>query len=55
VAARVHLPWSDLRGRSWTLRDALSRDAFDRAGDEIAESGLFVELDAWGTYLLAFD
>jgi hypothetical protein len=55
VAARVHLPWSDLRGRSWTLRDALSRDAFDRAGDEIAESGLFVELDAWGTYLLALD
>jgi hypothetical protein len=52
--ARVHLPWDDLPGRTWSLTDALSGQAFDRAGDELAADGLYVGLDGWAFHFLAF-
>ena len=53
--ARVHLPWSDLGGRTWSLRDALRPEAFERAGDELARDGLYVGLEPWACYFLAFE
>jgi hypothetical protein len=52
--ARVHLPWDGLAGRAWTLTDRLSGATYDRAGDELAAEGLYVELAAWEAYFLAF-
>ena len=52
--AQVHTPWADLAGRTWSLSDRLSDARFDRSGDELAASGLYVELDRWGTYFLQF-
>ena len=49
---RVRLPWPELAGRSWTLTDALSGAVFERAGDELAGEGLYVELDAWQAHFL---
>jgi alpha amylase-like protein len=53
--ARVRLPWDDLRGRSWTLSDRLGDERFERAGDELADAGLYVGLGPWESHLLAFD
>jgi glycosidase len=53
--ARVHLPWGDLAGRSWQLRDRLSAQQFERAGDELSGEGLYVALEAWQAYFLAVE
>jgi hypothetical protein len=50
---RVELGWPDLAGRGWRLRDLLGDAEFDRAGDELAERGLFVNLPPWHYHLLA--
>ena len=51
--ARVHIPCQDdLRGAAWTLSDALTGQSFERDGDELADEGLYVGLDPWGSYLL---
>jgi hypothetical protein len=51
--ARVRLPWSDLAGRTWQLRNQLDGHAFERDGDELHDEGLYVELRPWEPYLLA--
>jgi hypothetical protein len=54
AAARVHLPWDDLAGRTWQLRDVLAGDEFRRDGDELAGSGLYVGLPPWGFHVLTW-
>jgi len=49
--ARVHLPWDDLRGRTWRLEDALSGAVYDRRGDEMRDAGLYVDLAPWTCHL----
>jgi hypothetical protein len=50
---RVRLGWPDLEGRDWRLTDLLTDTAFERAGDELAGPGLFVDLPPWQCHLLA--
>jgi hypothetical protein len=45
--ARVKVPWDELRGSSWRLTDTLSDLTYDRDGNELADSGLYVELEPW--------
>ncbi len=52
--ARVRLPWSDLAGRTWHLRDALNGDVFERDGGELQDEGLYVGMGPWESYFLAF-
>jgi glycosidase len=47
VQARVQMPWADVRGVTWHLTDVLSDASYDRDGDEIAASGLYIELGPW--------
>jgi hypothetical protein len=49
--ARVHLPWDELKGKSWRLHDALSGEAYDRSGDEMRDAGLYVDLGPWQCHL----
>lgn len=49
---RVRLPWQDLAGRGWRLEDPVSGASFERAGDELATEGLYVDLPAWGFHVL---
>jgi hypothetical protein len=51
--ARVVLPWDGLRGRRWRLLDLIDGHVYERSGDELAGDGLYVDLPAWGTHLLA--
>jgi hypothetical protein len=41
------VPWQGVRGASWHLADPLSNAIYDRDGDEIASSGLYVDLKPW--------
>ncbi len=50
VQARVQVPWEDMRGATWRLIDALSDASYERDGDEMAASGLYVELQPWSCY-----
>ena len=52
--ARIHLPRNDLAARTWQLIDLMSGDVFQRDGDEIHKSGLYVDLHAWKFYFLSF-
>jgi hypothetical protein len=44
----VALPWRDLDGRRWRLRDRLSEALYERDGTELSTRGLYLDLPAWG-------
>ncbi len=48
----VSLPWDDLQGRSWRLKDAFTSAVYERGGDQLFGPGLYVDLPAWGFHLL---
>ncbi len=52
--ARVKVPWGELHESSWRLIDTLSDMSFDREGNEMASTGLYVELKPWCYYALQF-
>jgi hypothetical protein len=43
----VHVPWEELRGRQWCLKDALSDESYDRSGSVMRDAGLYVDLGPW--------
>jgi hypothetical protein len=49
----VSLPWPDLAGRTWRLRDRLGDAAYDREGADLSARGLYLDMPAWGYH--AFD
>ena len=49
----VTLPFEDLAGRAFLLRDLLGEARYDREGDDLATSGLFLDLAPWGYHLFA--
>ena len=51
---RVQMPWNELSGRTWHLRDVLSGETFERDGDEMQSAGLYVDLPAWRFHILRF-
>lgn len=48
VQARVKLPWEELKGKFWQLKDIFTGTVYERNGDEIWNPGLYVDLPAWG-------
>jgi hypothetical protein len=44
----VALPWNDLAGRTWRLRDRLGAALYERDGADLAARGLYLDLPAWG-------
>jgi hypothetical protein len=44
----IRLPWDDLAGKSWQLRDRLGSALYERDGDELYARGLFIDLPPWG-------
>jgi Alpha amylase, catalytic domain len=51
--ARVRVAWSELAGRTWQLHDELDDTAFERAGDELYDEGLYVAMRPWESYFFA--
>jgi len=52
--ARIHTGWNNLAGRAWNLTDQLSGTVYERSGDELQSSGLYVDLAPWDYHLLSF-
>jgi len=53
--AVIRMPWEDLRGRTWRLSELLSDESYERRGDEMADSGLFVSLGPWRWHFFRLD
>jgi glycosidase len=47
----VKLPFTDLGGRTWRLKDQLGEAAYDRDGDGMQTQGLFVDLPGWAYHV----
>jgi hypothetical protein len=43
----VRLPFSNLRNQQWWLEDLLSDARYDRDGNDLASSGLYLDLALW--------
>ena len=43
----VRLPFAELSGRTWRLRDRLSQATYDRDGDGLKSQGLFLDMEPW--------
>ncbi len=46
--ARIRVPGEGIRGRAWRLADVLNDDTWERDGDEMAGTGLYVDLGPSG-------
>jgi hypothetical protein len=44
---RVHLPFPDLGGQPWRLRDLLGNAQYERDGDELQSRGLYLDVPPW--------
>jgi hypothetical protein len=45
----VRLPFKDLGGRQWQLRDQLGTAVYDRDGNDLQSRGLFLDMTPWQT------
>jgi hypothetical protein len=52
--AQVYLPWESLTGRTWQLTEELNGNMFERDGDQMRSTGLYVDLPAWRYHFLRF-
>jgi glycosidase len=50
--AQVFVGWPDLSHGTWNLSDSLSGQHYERDGDEMLRSGLYVDLPPWGFHFL---
>ena len=48
----VPMPWRDLHGPTWRLRDLMGTAVYDRTGAELAQ-GLYLDMPAWGYHVFA--
>jgi glycosidase len=44
----VHIPLSDMAGKSVLFSDMMSQNVYDRDGSELLSNGLYLDLPAWG-------
>jgi len=48
----ILISWDDLAGRVWRLTDRFSGAVYERDGDEMQRTGLFVDLHAWSFHFM---
>lgn len=47
----LKLPFGELNGRRFLLRDIMSTEAYDRSGDELTGRGLYLDVPAWACHV----
>jgi glycosidase len=47
----VQVPFSDLNGRDFLLKDLMSSSEYRRTGEDLADRGLYLDLPAWGHHV----
>jgi glycosidase len=50
--AMIQLPWEELKGKMWHMSDLFTGKEYERAGDELFNQGLFVDLPSWGYHFM---
>jgi hypothetical protein len=50
----VQIPWQDVAGSIWILRDLLNGGEYERDGDSLQNQGLYVDLVEWGCHFFKF-
>jgi hypothetical protein len=53
--ARVRMSGVNLAGTTLKMVDLMSTDLYERSGNEMAEIGLFVDLEPWAYHILSFE
>lgn len=48
---RVHLPFENLGGRQWKLRDLLGDAVYERDGGDLQAHGLYLDVPAWRAHI----
>lgn len=48
----VKVPWDDLKGSLWRLQDVFTGEIYQRRGDDLCATGLYVDLPPWGFHFL---
>ena len=43
----IRMPWNELQGKTWQLIDLLVDSTYERNGDDVLHSGLYVDLGPW--------
>ena len=51
----VRLPWPDLRGSQWRLRDLLGPAVYERQGDDLDAHGLYLDMPPWGSHVFSME
>lgn len=51
----IKLPFPDLAGQKWLLKDMISDIAFEREGYELQTKGLFIDEPAWKYYIFTLN
>ncbi len=47
----VPIPWPDLEGQMWLLRDRMGTALVERSGTDLASRGLYLDLPAWAYHV----
>jgi hypothetical protein len=47
----LQLPFDDLQNRTCQLKDLMSEASYERQGNELLSSGLYLDLPAWGYHV----
>ncbi len=47
----VRLPFSDLTGAHWQVRDLLSAAQYDRDGNDLQSRGLYLDVPPWQSHV----
>ena len=51
----VRLPFDDLPGRTWRLRDLMGGAQYERDGDDLHSRGLYLDMPGWGYHVWECD
>jgi glycosidase len=43
----VTIPWNDIKGREWQLRDQMGTAVYEKSGDDLVIHGLYMDTPAW--------
>jgi hypothetical protein len=47
----VAMPWTDLEGQVWQLRDRMGTAIYERSGGDLAAPGLYLDMPAWAYHV----
>lgn len=50
--ALIKLPWDEIKGKTWQMTDLFAETKYERDGDALVDTGLFVDLPPWGFHFM---